>query len=172
MALRRRWNRKPQSFMRPEEVREVVRVVFAFVTYGRPSEVLDLRVVRHPGSGDLGVAVDHGAPGPPEAVPHEERVLCLRVFFEGLAHPFEGYGDVVVHLLRREGERVVIVEDDEAVEAVVLGHVRGRDRMRASDATEDIRRRSLLGHTERVPAAIFDLAPQEVWLGAGGVEGA
>src|SRR5206468_1919062 len=98
--------------------REVVRAVLVLVPQRRSPEALDLRVVHAPGGGDLGVAVNYGASGPPETVPHKERISGLRVFFEGSPHPLESHRDVVVHLLRGEGERVVLVEDYEAVEAV------------------------------------------------------
>src|SRR4028118_1346940 len=107
--------------MNPVEIPEVVRTVRALILERRPTEPLDLRVVRASGGGDLGVAVDHGAPGPPETVPHKERILSLWVGYPGALNPLERHRDVIVHLLRGKRERIVIVEDDEAVEAVGLG---------------------------------------------------
>src|SRR5215210_5603078 len=85
--------------------------------------MLYLRVVCASSSGRLHVAVDHGAASSPEAVPHQERVLHLRVGLPGLLQPLKGHGDVVVHLLRGKVEGVVVIEDDEAMEAIVLGDV-------------------------------------------------
>src|SRR5215212_2129062 len=132
------------------EILEVVGAVILFVRRGVAAEALDFRVMGTSGRRDLGVAVDDGAAGPPEAVPHQERVTCLRVGFESLAAPLEADGDVAGDLLGREVEGVVVVEDDNAVEAVVLGDVRGRGRVLAFHAAEDIRRRAVPRVTERV----------------------
>src|SRR5919112_499419 len=122
--------------------------------------MLDLRVVCASSSGHLHVAVDHGATGSPEAVPHQERVLHLRVGLPGLLQPLKGHGDVVVYLLRGKVEGVVIVEDDEAMETIVLGDVRGSSRMGTPDAAEDVRWCSLFRCAERVPLGALDLTLQ------------
>ena len=121
-----------------------------FVGRGVAAEAFDLRVVGAAGGRDLGVAVDDGSAGPPEAVPHQEGVARLRVGFEGLAAPFQADRDVARDLLGREVEGVVVVEDDDAVEAVVLGDVRGRGRVVAFHAAEDVGRRAFLRVAERV----------------------
>src|SRR5829696_5645063 len=59
----------------------------------------------------------------------------------------DGAGD----LLGREVEGIVVVEDDDAVEAVVLGDVRGRGRVLALHAAEDVRGGALLGVAKWVP---------------------
>ncbi len=56
----------------------------------------------------------------------------------------------------------MVVEDDEAVEAVVLGDVRGRYRVGAPDAAEDVLGCHLLGCAERVPTGLLDLTAQGV----------
>src|SRR5215212_9660122 len=132
------------------EVCEVGGAVFSFVGRSVAAEAFDLRVVGASGCGDLCVPVDDGAAGPPETVPHQERVARLRVGFEGLAAPFQADGDVASDLLGREVEGVVVVEDDDTVEAVVLGDVRGRGRVLAFHAAEDVRRGAVLRVAERV----------------------
>jgi hypothetical protein len=132
------------------EIFEVVGAVFSFVGRSVAAEAFDLRVVGAAGRGDLGVAVDDGTAGPPETVPHQEGVAGSRVGFEGLAAPFQADGDVAGDLLGCEVERVVVVEDDDAVEAVVLGNVRGRGRVLAFDAAEDVGRRAVFRMAERV----------------------
>src|SRR5918994_789495 len=122
--------------------------------------MLYLRVVCASGSGHLHVAVDHGASGSPEAVPHQEWVLRLRVGFPGLLQPLKGHGDVVIYLLRSKAEGIVVVEDNEAMEAIVLGDVRGRSRMETPDAAEDVRWCPLLRRAERVPLGALDLTLQ------------
>src|SRR3712207_6422815 len=101
------------------QVVEVIGVVFGSVCNSGAAEALDLGVVRAAGGGDLGVPVDYGASGPPEAVPHEEWVAGLGVGFEGLPAPLQSHGDVVGDLLGGEVEGVVVVEDDDAVEAEI-----------------------------------------------------
>src|SRR3712207_2091684 len=133
------------------QVIEVIGAVFGFVGNRGSAEALDLGVVRAAGGGDLGVPVDNGAPGPPEAVPHEERVAGLWVGFEGLPAPLEPHGDVVGDLLRGEVEGVVVVEDDDAVEGVVLGDVRGGYRVLAFYAAEDVGGGCFLRAGGRVP---------------------
>src|SRR5215208_846253 len=133
--------------------------------------MLYLRVVCASSSGRLHVAVDHGAASSPETVPHQERVLHLRVGLPGLLQPLKGHGDVVVHLLRGKVEGVVVIEDDEAMEAIVLGDVRGRSRMGTPDAAEDVRWCPLLRRAERVPLGALDLTLQ-VRRGLRGIKGA
>src|SRR5215216_2302152 len=132
------------------QVVEVVGATFDSVGRGGPAEALDPGIVRAAGDGDLGVSVDDGAAGPPEAIPHEERVAGLRVGFEGLVAPLQAHRDVVGDLLGGEVERVVVVEDDDAVEAVVLGDVRGGDRVLAPHPPEDVRGGAVLGVAERI----------------------
>src|SRR3712207_7506857 len=95
------------------QVIEVIGAVFGFVGNRGSAEALDLGVVRAAGGGDLGVPVENGAPGPPEAVPHEERVAGLGVGFEGLPAPLQSHADVVGDLLRGEVEGVVVIERSE-----------------------------------------------------------
>src|SRR5215208_7089780 len=132
------------------EIFEVVGAVFSLVGRCVAAEAFDLRVMGTSGCGDLCVAVDDGAACPPETVPHQERVVRLRVGFEDPATPFQTDGDVASDLLGREVEGVVVLEDDHAVEAVVLGYVRGRDRVFALDATEDVGRCAFLRVAEWV----------------------
>src|SRR5919107_689543 len=132
------------------EIPEVVGAMFSLVGRGVAAEAFDLRVVGATGCRDLCVAVDDGAAGPPEAVPHQEGVARLRVGLEGLATPLKADGDVASDLLGREVEGVVVVEDDDAVEAIVLGDVRGRGRMLALHAAEHVRRGAAFRVAERI----------------------
>src|SRR5215203_714163 len=106
--------------------------MFPFVGRSGAAEAFDLRVVGPPGCSDLCVAVDDGAACPPETVPHKEGVVRLGVDFEGLAAPFQ------------------VVEDDEAVETVVLGDVRSRGRVLTLHTAEDVGRRAFLWVAEWV----------------------
>jgi hypothetical protein len=65
---------------------------------------------------------------------------------------------VVGDLLGGEVEGVVIVEDDDAVEAVVFGDVRGGHRVLTPHPPEDVGGRALLRAAERVPDRGFYLA--------------
>src|SRR5918999_5630984 len=132
------------------EVPEVVGAVVSLVGRDVAAEAFALGVVGASGRRDLRVPVDDGAAGPPQTIPHQEGVAGLRVGFEGLAAPLEADGDVAGDLLGREVEGVVVVEDDDAVEAVVLGDVRGRGRVLAFHAAEDIRRGAFLWVAEWV----------------------
>ena len=76
------------------EILEVVGAVLSFVGRSDAPEAFYFRVVGASGCRDLGVAVDDGAAGPPETVPHQEGVASLRVGFEGFAAPFQADGDV------------------------------------------------------------------------------
>src|ERR671920_2480204 len=121
-----------------------------FVRRGGTTEAFDLRVVGAAGGGDLGVAVDDRATGSPQAVPHQERVAGFRVGFEGFSAPSEADGDVARHLLRREVEGVVVVEDHDAVEAVVLGYVGGGGGVFALHPAEHVGGGAVLGVAKRV----------------------
>src|SRR5215212_2508360 len=144
-------NAETQRLVNVGEIPEVVGAVYPFVGRSVAAEAFDLRVVAASGRRDLRVAVDDRAAGPPQAVPHQEGVACLRVGIESLAAPLEADGDVAGDLLGREVQGVVVVEDDDAVEAVVLGDVRGRGRVLAFHAAEDVRGGALLGVAKWVP---------------------
>src|SRR5256714_3023373 len=105
----------------------------------------------------LHVTVDDRAAGAPEAVPDQEVVLRARILLVRRERPATGREEAIANDLRvHRRERVVLVEHQNTVIAVVLRHVRRRDAVFPAYAAEGVRRRPGLRVAERIVAGSLD----------------
>src|SRR5438094_8467811 len=112
----------------------------------------------HPG-GDrhLHVAVDDRSTGPPEAVPEEEVVPRGRVLFVDSFRPTPCYHEAISDDTRvHGGERIMVVEDEDAVVGVVFGDIRCGDAVSTCHAAARVGARAGLGMTEGIAPRTLD----------------
>ena len=146
--------------MNRDDVRDEVRPRCRSIAVDVATKPLEPRDVGPAAQQDLGVAVDDRSARSPQAVPDQEVVAGSRIVRARSLGPCPTGGQHVGDELGVEGERIVPVEDDDAV--VGFGHrrVRARHDSRAADSPEYIGRRVGLGMAERATLGGLDLGRQ------------
>src|SRR3989442_15189401 len=108
--------------------------------------------------GHLHVAMNDRGAGSPERIPQQEVVARLLISAVRRFGPAAAGREVVSELRRVHGcDRIVAVENENAVEAIVLGDVARRDRVRSVNTAEGIRRRAGFWMAEGIAFALGDL---------------
>src|SRR6184192_1060913 len=136
---------------------EIISPVLFVVLEGATPKHLDTGIVHASSDSHLHVAVDDRPAGTPETVPDEEVVLRARILLiRGKRPPPRSEQAVMDRLGVHRHQRVMLVEHQNAVVAVVLGDVRSGEPMFPTDATERVGRRSGLRMAEGIVPGPLD----------------
>ncbi len=121
--------------MNLKQVVEVVLSIRLAIGLGSPTPRLDLGVVHVSRQQHLQMSVHHRRRSARETIPDHQVVTGLRVFLVSQLGPSPGHIQIVIEPILSEAQRIVFVENNQAVVTVQLDQAAGGDTVLATHST-------------------------------------
>jgi hypothetical protein len=96
----------------------------------------------------------NGCSTPPQVIPQKKEILEFLILMMSTLGPQQGGLNPIVELLRGKNEGVVVVEDHQAMEAIVLSDIAGSDGISPLYPAEDVLRCPEKRLAQRIPLAL------------------